>query len=50
MHAKFQAFRFNGVAGERGDRWKEGRTTIFDSIHNGISNSSLALLGRDNQF
>jgi len=47
MHAKFQAPGFNGVGGEWGDRLKEGQTTLLDAIHNGISNSSLASLGRD---
>jgi len=40
MHAKFQASSFNGVGGERGDRRKEGQTTILVAIHNGISNYS----------
>jgi len=29
MHAKFQASSFNGVQGEWGDRWKDGRATIL---------------------
>jgi len=48
MHAKFQASSFNGVGGEWGDRRKEWQTTILSTLQSGISNSSLALLGRDN--
>jgi len=47
MQAEFQASSFNGVGGEWCDRQKEWRTTTLATIHNGIFNSSLALLGRD---
>jgi len=51
MHAEFQASRPAGVGGEWGDGdSRKGGTKCFYPIHNEISNSFLASLGRDKWF